>query len=73
MIFLRNPEVIIYQQSHGDAADQSQEPQGEGGRLKAIHPGKLNRKSGYQSAGRASKGNEAMDALLPIIHPELVL
>jgi len=73
VIFLRNPEVIIYQQSHGDAAINPMNRKGGWQKLKAVQSGRVEPINPDIVSRAGPRVIEAMDALLPIIHPELVL
>lgn len=72
-IILRNPEVIVYQESHGEEAVNPMNRSGawqkvkavQSGRVMAINPDIVNR------AG--PRVIQAMEELLHIIHPELEL
>lgn len=73
VIFLRNPEVIVYPDSHGDAAINPMNRKGGWQQLKAVQSGRVVSMNPDIVSRAGPRVIEAMDALLPIIHPELSL
>ncbi len=73
VIFLRNPEVIVYPESHGDAAINPMNREGGWQKLKAVQSGRVESINPDIVSRAGPRVIEAMDALLSIIHPELAL
>ncbi|NLW44418.1 MAG: cobalamin-binding protein [Syntrophomonadaceae bacterium] len=73
VIFLRNPEVIVYPESHGDAAVNPMNRKGGWEKLKAVQSGRVEPINPDIVSRAGPRVIEAMDALLSIIHLELAL